>query len=93
MGKDAFIATNFVLVPITSLFQGPMSQGPRPQCPGSLGPWVSVLRVPDPRSLVPGPRSQVLILDYAVFETSERRHGKDIFFEICSRRLKDVTKK
>ena len=27
------------------------------------------------------------------FETSQRRHGKDIFFEICSRRLKDVTQK
>ena len=26
-----------------------------------------------------------------VFETSQRHHGKDIFFEICSRRFKDVT--
>ena len=26
-------------------------------------------------------------------ETSQRRHGKDIFFEIYSRRLKDVTQK
>ena len=35
MGKDAFIATNFVLVPITLLSQGPMCQGPRSQGPGS----------------------------------------------------------
>ena len=28
-----------------------------------------------------------------VFETSQRRHGKSIFFEIFSRRLKDVTQK
>ena len=35
MGKDAFIATNFVLVPITSLSQGPRSLGPGPQGPGS----------------------------------------------------------
>ena len=27
------------------------------------------------------------------FETSQRRHGKDIFFDICSRRLKDVRQK
>ena len=27
------------------------------------------------------------------FETSQRRHGKDIFFEMFLRRLKDVTKK
>ena len=33
------------------------------------------------------------ILARDVFETSQRRHGKDIFFEICSRRLKDVTQK
>ena len=33
------------------------------------------------------------ILPRDVFETSQRRHGKDIFFEICSRRLKDVTQK
>ena len=32
--------------------------------------------------------SQILVRD--VFETSQRRHKKDIFFEICSRRLKDV---
>ena len=59
MGKDAFIATNFVLIPITSLSQGPMSQGPRSQNPGS--------RVSGSR--VPGPGSQVLILDYAVLFT------------------------
>ena len=51
MRKDAFIATNFVLVPITSL-----SQGPGSRVSGSQGP----------RSRVPGPGSQVLILDYAV---------------------------
>ena len=28
-----------------------------------------------------------------VFETSQRSHGKYIFFEICSRCLKDVTEK
>ena len=33
------------------------------------------------------------ILARDVFETSQRRHGKDIFFEICPRRLKDVTQK
>ena len=43
MGKDAFIATNFVLVPKTSLSQGPMSQGPRSQGPKSQFPG---LRVP-----------------------------------------------
>ena len=50
MGNDAFFATNFVLVPINSLSQGPISQGPRSQ---------------GPRSRVSGPGSQVLILDYA----------------------------
>ena len=33
------------------------------------------------------------ILARDVFETSQRRHGKCIFFKICSRRLKDVTQK
>ena len=33
------------------------------------------------------------ILARDVFETSQRRHGKDIFFEMYLRRLKDVTKK
>ena len=33
------------------------------------------------------------ILARDVFERSQRRDGKDIFFEICSRRLKDVTQK
>ena len=33
------------------------------------------------------------ILARDVFETSQRRYGKDIFFEICLRRLKDVTQK
>ena len=69
MGKDAFIATNFVLVPITSLSQGPMSQGPRSQGPWSqvlgLSIRVSDLRVPGPRSQRSGLGSQVLILDYA----------------------------
>ena len=36
-------------------------------------------------------KSEILARD--VFETSQRRHGKDIFFEIRPRRLKDVTKK
>ena len=36
-------------------------------------------------------KSQILARD--VFETSQRRHGKDIFFEIYSRRLRDVTEK
>ena len=34
-------------------------------------------------------KPQILARD--VFETSKRRHGKDIFLEIFSRRLKDVT--
>ena len=59
MGKDAFTATNFVLVPITSLSQGPMSQGH-----GSQGP----------RSQVPGPGSHVLILDYAQCKVSWKMH-------------------
>ena len=33
------------------------------------------------------------ILARDVFETSQRRREKDIFFEICLRRLKDVTQK
>ena len=33
------------------------------------------------------------ILARNVFERSQRRDGKDIFFEICSRRLKDVIQK
>ena len=33
------------------------------------------------------------LLSGDVFETSQRRHGKDIFFEICSRRLQDVIQK
>ena len=33
------------------------------------------------------------ILARDVFEKSQRRHGKDIFFEICFSRLKDVTQK
>ena len=67
MGKDAFIATNFVLVPMISLSQGPRSRGPWVPGLGSQGPGsrVSGLRVPDPRSRVPCPGSQVLILDYA----------------------------
>ena len=56
MGKDAFIATNFVLVLITSLFQGPMPQGPRSQGPRSQGPGS---RVSGPGSRVPGPGFQV----------------------------------
>ena len=59
MGKDAFIATNFVLVPISSLSQGPMSQGPRSQGPGSQFPGSQ-----GPGSQ--GPGSQALILDYAI---------------------------
>ena len=61
MGKDAFIATNFVLVPITSLPQAPMAQGPKSQGPGSR---VSGYRVSGLR--VPCFESQVLILDYAL---------------------------
>ena len=33
------------------------------------------------------------ILAWGIFETSRRRHGIDIFFDICWRRLKDVTQK
>ena len=33
------------------------------------------------------------ILGKYFFETSQRRHEKDIFFEICFRHLKDVTQK
>ena len=36
-------------------------------------------------------KSQILARD--IFETSQRRHGIDIFIEICSRRVKDVTQK
>ena len=36
-------------------------------------------------------KSQVLARD--IFEMSQKRHGKNIFFEICFRRLKDVTQK
>ena len=50
MGKDAFIATNFVLVPITSLSQGPISQGPRSQ-----GPMSQVSGSQGPGSRVSGP--------------------------------------
>ena len=32
------------------------------------------------------------ILARYIFDTSQRRQGIDTFFEICSRRLKDVTK-
>ena len=34
---------------------------------------------------------KILVRDF--FETSQRRHRKDIFFEICSRCLKNVTQK
>ena len=34
-------------------------------------------------------KSEILVRD--ISETSKRRHGIDIFFEICSKSLKDVT--
>ena len=52
MSKDAFITTNFVLVPITSLSQSPMSQDPGSRVPGSR---VSGSRVPGLGSQVSGP--------------------------------------
>ena len=76
MGKDAFIATNFVLGPrILGLMvpwshgpQGPRSQVPGSQGPGSQapGPQVPRLRVPGPRYQARGTGSQVLILDHVV---------------------------
>ena len=36
-------------------------------------------------------KSQILVRH--IFETSQRRNGIDIFFEVFLRRLKDVTKK
>ena len=54
-----------MLVPITSLSQGPRSRGP-----GSRVPGLRVLglgsRVPGLESRVPGLGSQILILDFAI---------------------------
>ena len=38
-----------------------------------------------------GISEKLQILTRDVFETSQRRHGKNIFLQVCPKRLKDVT--
>ena len=58
--------------------------------PTSILPNISVTLRKSHKTILWGifEKSQIPARD--VFETSQRCHGKDIFFEICLRRLKDV---